>query len=976
MKMPRVEAEQVIFLDLRPGFEGGAGVAEGFIQVEARARLIELLEAAPPSGRENRDTGRVQSLNVMENRTHDAVFINARRGAGKTTFLVKVLKELQERRGTTDVSLYPLGIIDPTLIETKQHVVVVVIDRIRAAVSRGRALSPDLPSTEYDAYKQSLRRLARGLTMLDGIGGDSSYGQQWADPEYVLDRGLEDARAGFGFEEEFRTCIDHACRFLGIDSFILAVDDVDTWFERGWPVVEALRKYLTSPRLQVVLSGDMELYGLLLRSSQWKQMGRDFLKAEQWQDQRNGGRSRMAAITDKVDELQDQYLIKVLKPERRIDLKPLLAIKDRLRFRTNQAGKEFTADQFGARVCVTLLAVRSATEQRQIMDLLLRLPTRSALQIMIACHDLLVQRRTAQLNPARAYALAALRHVAWTELAKLGLTPGETLAMPPALLPNLLAKWFTDGNLWRTMPRLHPESFDTNIGLPALFGAALAVDAFRSDPAQMPIYWLKISVVREMLDVGLVSEQDGPRSVRRLVEHLNLHSVESSLQTVGRLAAFELEAGRRVQPGIYFSVTSVPLDRVRERDVAAFDLYGRSYQVGKGKAGIPLIEMVSDDDAIDRNVPRPLRAFHHKLREAEWPFRGRGGGFNGGFANGISELAEKVSPAAALVVRAPAVEIISGQRKAQGGYSVLRLIALFAGLLEIGSQDVDDEELAVRVRHILTDAALLRSYPTPSAAAEDEDAASSRTRGKAGQDAQPRVWDDDDGPDGEGEPAPDNDEHQLVDAVIEWIKAWKGAIPPLPPVVLSRIWARFTYAHRSVRDNMRHLESRFLGTFVFRTLIAFLHAVLIESVRGHDARASSNANTNPVTSPEPFVSLLSDVDFDADLPAWDDSGLKFFDALFTFPIWAFFLPRTADIVWRREPAANVKIFELYEERRTIHELRPAADFANVRYRPDGGQKNIEFEGLYDLLNTVHMQGNPKQRPPVREEIQPPSDDGL
>ena len=202
---------------------------------------------------------------------------------------------------------------------------------------------------------------------------------------------------------------------------------------------------------------------------------------------------------------------------------------------------------------------------------------------------------------------------------------------------------------------------------------------------------------------------------------------------------------------------------------------------------------------------------------------------------------------------------------------------------------------------------------------------------------------------------------------------WRGEIPPLAPVVLSRIWARYTYAHRSVRDKLRHLESRFLGTFVFRSLIAFFHAVLIESVRAHDVRASSSANTNPVTSPEPFVSLLEDVDFDAALPAWDDSGLKFFDALFTFPVWAFFLPRKADIVWRREPEANAKIFALYEERRANHELRPVAEFAHVRYRPDGGSEAIEFEGLYDLLNTVHMQGNPKQRPTKDDPLTDPND---
>ena len=279
----------------------------------------------------------------------------------------------------------------------------------------------------------------------------------------------------------------------------------------------------------------------------------------------------------------------------------------------------------------------------------------------------------------------------------------------------------------------------------------------------------------------------------------------------------------------------------------------------------------------------------------------------------------------------------------------------------------------MRVRHVLRDAALLRSYPTPLAAADDSDTAASRSRNSAKRVNAEISYDDD--PDDEAESLvnDENDEDQLVEAVVEWLQAWKGKIPPLAPVVLSRIWARFTYAHRSVRDNLRHLESRYLGTFVFRSLIAFFHAVLIESVRAHDARASSNSNTNPVTSPEPFVSLMRDVDFDADLPAWDDTGLKFFDALFTCPIWAYFLPRFPDIAWRREPEANAKIFKLYLERRSVHDLRSVSEFADVSYRPDGGSTVVRFNGLYDLLNTVHMQGNPKQRPPRSEPTVDPNE---
>jgi len=973
--MIEAAGQNVVVLDLRPGRDGGAKEANGFIQQDAERRLIDLLTqgrtaVTPPSVR------RGPASNIIEERHHDAVFINARRGAGKTTFLVKVLGRLEDSEpvlANDGKPIRSLGIIDPTLVETKQHIVVVVIDRIRAAVDAFQRTARGVTPGQYEAFQQSLGKLARGLAMLDGIGSEAFYGREWADPEFVLDQGLEDARAAVEFERELHVFIHHACEFLNAHSFVLAIDDIDTWFERGWPVLEAVRKYFTSARLQIVLSGDLELYSLLVRASQWKQMGQEFLRAEQWLESQPQNHGKMVSITRKVDELQDQYLIKVLKPERRIDLQPLLDFKTTLRLRLSDADAEgLDADAFITRFCAEALGLHSAADRRDVLDLLLRLPTRSALQIMLAAADMVASAD----GRSRRKTLDGLRYVAWTDLLNLDLSPGDTQALAPRMLTTLLARWFTDAGLWRTMPRFHPETLDAGYGLPAIFGAALAIESFRQDPSQMIAYWLKVSTIREMLDGNRVTDDNEASGDQRplggLIDHLNLTALESSLQTVSRLAAWELVLKRQVRPGVYFSVVSVPLDRVRERDAAARDLYGKAYKQGSRLGGQLTAQVRNSEDPNKELVPAPLRLFHTRLENAGWQFPSRDAGFEGSFANGIVGLTGKIAGAAQLVAALPVLEIVSGQQKVQGGYSFLRLLATAGELLEAAADEgMTPEELDVRIRSVLSAATLLRSYPTPGT---DEEADARPTRRAAAA----VVEEVDEGSDDEGSGDigvfDASGQAALVDAIARWLIAWRGRIRPSAPLILSRVWARFSYAHRSVRDRLKHLESRYLGTFMFRSLTVFLHAVLIESVRASGAVASSNSNNNPITAPEPFVSLLREIDSgERGLPAWGSEELSLFEALFTCPLWAYFLPRHADIRWKREPRANDIIYRAYTERRGAYDLGDADSFATVKYRPDGGSVEVEFDGLYDLLNTVHMQGNSRKLPtssPARESSAP------
>jgi len=933
-----------VVLDLTPVKDGRSLEADGFIQILARERLLRLLNEPKPRPAES-VTSRPELLTVQSTRSHDAIFINARRGEGKTTFLTRILQDL-EQPGDAGPRLYSLGIIDPTLIETKQHIVIVVIDRLKLAVDHASRIGAPAASDRYERFQQSLKKLAPGLAMLEGIGGKDFYGEDWLDSEFVLSQGLTDARAASGFELEFQKCIAIARECLEVDSFVLAVDDVDTWFERGWPVLEAVRKYLTSPYLQIVLSGDLDIYNLLVRSKQWAQMGESFLETERWFDDRNSRPEQMRSIRLKVDELQDQYLIKVIRPERRIDLQPLTALQGRLYIRLDQVEAPLSVGEFAARYCRRLLATEARQAVDAILDLILRLPVRSALQVMISGARL-VQGTEDELAPgAQREALDGLRYVAWTDLMQLGLSPEETRSISPRMLTPLLARWFTESRQWRDLPRFAPEAADTKVDLPAMFGTAFVTATFRSEPSRMIDYLLRISTVRELVDGG---ELHGAQ-LDALIEHIGLNKVEDSIQTVSRLAAWESSLGRSVRQGIYLSMASVPIERVRERQVAAWDLYGATEPANS--LVTRLIEIVMDGSGA---LPVVLQRYHQTLSDGGWVYRDRGfGSFEGVFVNSIAGLRSRVSQNAELVLAGPTFEIVSGQSKQQGGYSFLRLLSVIGGLLGLADRDMAPDERNAAVWAYLSQQALRRSYPTPSAVADTEEPE------EEGEDAGGDEEDDVPSLD------PDDDGFTLgatVEALTEWVNHWAGVVPVVPPLVLSRIWARFNYAHRSIRRQLKHRESRYLGVLMHRSAVAFLHAVLVETLRSADQAVSSNANNNPVTAPEPFIALLRDA---YERERFDPETIRLFEALFTCPLWAFFLPRHTDLRWRRLANANETIIGFYDDVRERHGLLPSANFSRVEYGPIGeGGPQIVFDGLYDLLNTVQLQGNPRKRPNPR-----------
>ena len=710
-----------------------------------------------------------------------------------------------------------MGIVDPTLIETKQNIIVIIIEKIKAAADRAYKLDSTAKKKDYEAFKEALQRLAAGIGLIDGIGDEAPL-KEWGDAAFVLERGLDHARDASKFERVFHALVRCGAKVVGHDAFVIAIDDVDTSFERGWPVLEALRKYLATPRLKVVLAGDLKLYNLLVRQQQWKQVDASIM----WRSKtRLPGKSKICrAYLDQlammVPILQDQYLVKIIKPENRFELRPLLALaEDDLRFkRTGDQEPEgrrgppgLSQSAFMTRYSRELLAVRAQADRDLVRAAILRLPLRSSLQAIDAAWPLVrsIGRDRDEADEAtyRQQALEGLASVAATALQTRDLDTVALEDSDPDRVLAVLANWLASKGGWPSRGRFHPDGVDEAEDIARLLIAARLVDAFRQHPSAMIDYWLRLCTIREIVDRGEV--EVGPQ-LDSLIEHIGANTTtERSLQLVSRLAAWDQGSGQQVARRIRLSGAVVPAaSRVREANAVAFELYGIVGRAFPREVFRTVVDQGNGDaiDRIEAALPPPLRGFHGRLLRSGWNYsskRGLEAGFIGSFGNSLDSLTDLLEGDAAVVAMIPGSRITSGQGAENGVYSVLRLIAFIGDLLKLDAEEAGDDASELE-REVALALALVRR-----AAARLSDACHVRTArsNEAGRNSD----EPSDELDGQADFGPTRTETRVAshEARVHGCFGFRRpvAFPPgfAARSPLARIWTRLSHAHRQHRES-------------------------------------------------------------------------------------------------------------------------------------------------------------------------------
>jgi len=273
------------------------------------------------------------------NRHHNTITILGTRGSGKTSFLLSILTWFDNYK-SDEVEV--LDIIDPTLIEEKGHIFLDVLSVIKTKVDKvlnGKEVGANSDFIQQrQNWREMMETLAHGLPHIDGIGGTLTE-TSWQDPEYIMQRGLRSVNAARDLEVNFSEAINYALKILGKKAFILAFDDIDIDFKKGWPVLELLRKYFVSKKIITILSGDMRLYSLAVRKKQWLNFGEELIKYD------GDTTERLEHLRELVTETESQYLQKVMKPSRRVHLTTLY---EKLRSNNQMSVSVFIPNQLNA----------------------------------------------------------------------------------------------------------------------------------------------------------------------------------------------------------------------------------------------------------------------------------------------------------------------------------------------------------------------------------------------------------------------------------------------------------------------------------------------------------------------------------------------------------------------------------------------------------------------------------------------------
>lgn len=410
----------------------------------------------------------------IRGRYNDTITILGSRGSGKTSFLMSIL---QKYNGHDNIEIIEL--IDPTLIEEKGHIFLTLIslitDKVEKKISKNEC---DPCCKEYrkrKSWDDKLKKLAAGLPSID-IDNVSLY-SNWHDPEHVMRKGLDAVKAAKELEENFNKIVEEALDILGKKAFLIAFDDIDVNFNNGWKVLETIRKYLTSPRIITLLSGDLKLFSKAIRKYQWKNFGDELLT---WEGEKL---EKIEKYDELVTEIESQYMQKIMKAPNRIHL---LTIGEKL----NNGGKIFINQQSIDKHYedfLSKLGLRNKYEIHTVNTYLLGLPLRTQIQILKQISDCSLN----ILNVIDAFVSDLYESGVDVELAK----------SQPKDFCNIAHDFLLKKELLNETYQLLPTSGSVNSNAVLFSLYTMFIEHSKNNPSMFFEYWITIATIKNLLTI-------------------------------------------------------------------------------------------------------------------------------------------------------------------------------------------------------------------------------------------------------------------------------------------------------------------------------------------------------------------------------------------------------------------------------------------------------------------------------------------
>jgi len=209
---------------------------EELFQIEAFKRVSEILK----EHRVGKDT-----TDITDCRFHDTIFIDGNRGVGKTAFMINIEHYYKYIAKIDKPNYLFLKPVDPTLLENTEKFLSVVLARIIEYINEKR----DEFNSEYsEEYYKSIENLSKSLESIKTLDNDLGIEE------------IASNKSSLKLEQHAHDFFSVVCSIFEKNAIVMLIDDVDMAFDKGFDVLEVVRKYLASPYLIPIVAGDMKLY--------------------------------------------------------------------------------------------------------------------------------------------------------------------------------------------------------------------------------------------------------------------------------------------------------------------------------------------------------------------------------------------------------------------------------------------------------------------------------------------------------------------------------------------------------------------------------------------------------------------------------------------------------------------------------------------------------------------------------------------
>lgn len=300
-----------IIIDINDGNKAKKFEDDGLLQIKAYRRVTEVLNKHSYNDE--------RTENIVDCRFHDTIFIDGDRGVGKTAFMLNIEKyynniALNEQK-TMDRKYLFLDPVDPTLLEHTEKFLSVILARIVERVNSDIEFN-NINTSELDTYYKKLEKLSISLTAIKTLPDDLGIDE--------IASNKSSLRLEQNAHEFFK---EVSTKLYNVDALVMLIDDIDMAFDKGFDVLEVVRKYLASPYLIPIVAGDMKLYKEIIETQFMKKLGLndDIKHLRNIYDNLNNSDE----YNDKkklLDNLVEQYLHKVFPSEYHIKLKDIFSI--------------------------------------------------------------------------------------------------------------------------------------------------------------------------------------------------------------------------------------------------------------------------------------------------------------------------------------------------------------------------------------------------------------------------------------------------------------------------------------------------------------------------------------------------------------------------------------------------------------------------------------------------------------------------